>query len=91
MLHGRRVLLTFALLLALVAGTAIGTICHHHGQDPTADCAVCHTGHAAVVEPGSGHWLQGFELVGACLLPEEPLSVPGPAVRRTSSRAPPSA
>lgn len=89
MLHERRVLPALVLLLALVAGTAIGTLCHHHGQDPTADCAICHTGHAAVVEPGSSHWLPGFEPLGRSLLPEEPSSVTGPAARRTPSRAPP--
>jgi hypothetical protein len=76
-------------LLALVIGTTVGELWHHHANFSPGTCPICHVSHQAIEAPEASARATILVPTGPGPEPERYSFTPSSAARHIAARAPP--
>jgi hypothetical protein len=76
-------------LLALLIGTTLGVVCHHHATSCPDACPICHLSHQAIEQASTSARVCALIAAGSAPEPRHHRSTVGPVVRHIPARAPP--
>ncbi|MGB9030870.1 MAG: hypothetical protein WCC27_12185 [Acidobacteriaceae bacterium] len=83
-------LVTPIAVLALVIGTTLGDVCHHHDANTTPEnCPICHLSHQAVESALPSVRVEILISEGLALEPQEVSSISNLVAPQVPARAPP--
>ncbi|MEO6805396.1 MAG: hypothetical protein ABI286_09765 [Edaphobacter sp.] len=76
-------------LVALLLGTMVGEIGHHHANYSATTCPICHVSHQAIEPPVADARAMVLVPMGPGPEPQRYHFIPSPAARHIAARAPP--